>query len=314
MKYISKIRPKHHPRQEGFALLTAVFLCALLMLAATAVSLNVLTDSKREQEKEMIWRGSQYARAIKLYYRKNGRFPAQLDDLYKPKQGSLRFLRQPYKDPMNKQDGTWRLIYVGPAGQLIGSLKPRSNLQLPVAGTPGQPANTGAPGAPGSNPAGAPGTNPGATPGQTGTGSAAGGTGTQPGGQPGQTGTDSGAAGQGQGSQSGDAAGTGQGGQPDLPPGNVDSPSVFGGRIIGVGSKIDKRSVIVCDKAKNYRLFEFIWDPSKDASGCGQMVGTVAGGQILTAPGAPGGQPGQLGSQPGQQLNQPNLPPTANPQ
>ena len=43
-------------------------------------------------------------------------------------------MRQAYKDPMNGEDGSWRLIYVGPAGQLIGSLKPPQNLQLPKGG------------------------------------------------------------------------------------------------------------------------------------------------------------------------------------
>ena len=49
-----------------------------------------------------------------------------------------------------------------------------------------------------------------------------------------------------------------------------DTPTVIGGNIIGVGSKINKRSVMVYEKAKNYRLFEFIWDPAKDTIGVGQ--------------------------------------------
>src|SRR3989442_694133 len=72
-----------------------------------------------------------------------GRFPTSLEDLTKPKVGSLRFMRQAYKDPMNKEDGSWRLIYVGAAGQLIGSLKPHpNNLQLPQAGGTGTAPNT----------------------------------------------------------------------------------------------------------------------------------------------------------------------------
>ena len=36
---------------------------------------------------------------------------------------------------MNKEDGSWRLIYVGPAGNLIGSLKPpQGGIQMPVPG------------------------------------------------------------------------------------------------------------------------------------------------------------------------------------
>src|SRR5260370_14165243 len=78
----------------------------------------------------MIWRGKQYARGVKMYYRKTGKFPTSMDDLIKPKLGSLRFMRQAYKDPMNTKDGDWRLIYVGPTGQLIGSLTPHQTIQM----------------------------------------------------------------------------------------------------------------------------------------------------------------------------------------
>jgi hypothetical protein len=261
--------------ERGYALLFAVFLAALLLVSTMAASLSVVTEGKREKEKEMIWRGNQYVRGIKLFYRKNGRFPADLDDLAKPKIGSLRFLRQAYKDPMNKADGTWRLIYVGPSGQLIGSLKAHPLLQLP---TPASPSGSGAaaatsgfgsPGSlPGSSPvsglAGAPATPPAAP-------STAPGTPGAPGSTPGDA-----ASGQ------GDASG-----QQDLPPGNVDSPTVFGGRVIGVGSKIDGRSILVYDKAKNYRLFEFIWDPAKDTGGASQPLQSIPGATPAGTPTAP---------------------------
>jgi len=268
--------------ERGYALLFAVFLAAILLVSTMAASLSVITDGKREKEKEMIWRGKQYVHAIKLFYRKNGRFPADLDDLSKPKIGSIRFLRQAYKDPMNKADGTWRFIYVGPSGQLIGSLKPHPLIQLPTPATPAAPAGASgtasgfgsATPSPGSQPGTPPGTAPG-TPGAPGTapGSAAG--------TPGDA------------SSSGQSGQSDQPGQPDLPPGNVDSPTVFGGKIIGVGSKIDRRSIIVYDKAKNYRLFEFIWDPAKDAGGASQPLQSIPGGSQPGQTGQPGfGQPG----------------------
>src|ERR1700732_4737951 len=132
-------RSSKSKRQEsGYALLLVVFLTTLMLIATIVAVPSVRTERQREKEQEMIWRGKQYVRAIKLYYRKNGRFPTTLDDLIKPKMGSLRYLRQAYKDPMNKEDGSWRLIYVGPAGQLIGSMNPSlSNVQMPTA--PAQP-------------------------------------------------------------------------------------------------------------------------------------------------------------------------------
>src|SRR5215472_15367058 len=123
-------RPRKHA-QQGYALLLVVFMTTMLLILAFMVAPNIKTEGQREKEKEMIWRGKQYTRGVKLYYRKLGHFPTSIDDLTKPKIGSLRFMRQAYKDPMNAQDGSWRLIYVGPAGQLIGSLKPQpQNIQF----------------------------------------------------------------------------------------------------------------------------------------------------------------------------------------
>src|SRR5882724_4281366 len=160
-----RIRTAGKRGERGYALLLVIFLVTALLISTMVVAPNIITEGRREKEKDMIWRGKQYTRGVKLYYRKMGRFPTSLDDLIKPKVGSLRFMRQAYKDPMNKEDGTWRLIYVGPAGQLIGSLKPHDNLQLPQAGGTATPANAlgGQPGAPG-QPAGASQSNAGAQP------------------------------------------------------------------------------------------------------------------------------------------------------
>src|ERR1700692_945639 len=134
---------KRPRRQSGYALLLVVFLTLLLTLSTIIAAPSTRTERQREKEEEMIWRGKQYIRGIKLYYRKNGRFPTSLEDLTKPKTGSLRYLREAYRDPMNKEDGSWRLIYVGPAGQLIGSLKPPQTLQFAGAtgAQPGTPAS-----------------------------------------------------------------------------------------------------------------------------------------------------------------------------
>src|ERR1700758_516857 len=88
-------------RQGGYAILLVLFLMTLLILASVAVAPNLKTQAQREREKEMIWRGKQYIRGVKLYYRKTGKFPTNIDDLTKPKIGSLRFMRQAYKDTMN---------------------------------------------------------------------------------------------------------------------------------------------------------------------------------------------------------------------
>src|SRR4029077_5009947 len=144
MSLVMKNRTKTSAKsQGGFAILMVMFMTTMLLLLAIAAAPYVRTEGRREKEEEMIWRGKQYVRGIKLYYRKTGRFPTSVDDLTKPKLGSLRFMRQVYKDPMNQADGTWRFIYVGPNGQLIGSLKPAQTFQIPGvngAQQPGTPA------------------------------------------------------------------------------------------------------------------------------------------------------------------------------
>ena len=276
-------------KQGGYALLLVVFLLALVAVGTMFISLRVYTQGQREKEQEMIWRGKQYTRGIKLYYRKLGRFPTSMDDLVKPKVGSLRFMRQAYKDPMNKEDGSWRLIYVGPAGNLIGSLKPpQGGIQMPVAGGQAGGATGSTFGSFGSQPAPAP----------------AGGIGT-PGAAPGAPGT--GAAPTGTGAQGTDTTGTGTDAQA-VPTGNT--PVMMGGNIIGIGSKINHPSVIVYETAHNYRLFEFIWDPSKDLGVVGAAPGTPLGGPVGT--GTPGQSPNPNGPPPNP-LNPPTAPPTAAP-
>ena len=244
----------------------------------------------------MIWRGKQYTRGIKLYYRKLGRFPTSVDDLVKPKLGNIRFMRQAYTDPMNKDDGSWRLIYVGPAGQLIGSLKPQNSVSLVQGGgQAGAMGGSAFASSAGSAGFGAPGT-------------AAGTQGAGPG-----------ASGPGTSTPATNAAATGTGTGTDsqnIPSG--DTPTIVGGNIIGVGSKINQPSIMVYDQATNYRLFEFIWNPAKDlgVGGTGGVppgaAGGMAPGQGTTgAPGSPGA-PGAPGN-PGPPLQGNPNPPTPNP-
>jgi hypothetical protein len=343
--------------EDGYALMMVVFFTALMLVAVMVAAPRILLEGKREKEKEMIWRGHQYVRGVKLYYRKMGHFPTSIDDLTKPKTGSLRFMRQAYKDPMNGEDGSWRLIYVGPAGQLIGSLKPPQSLQLPKGGaglgtsasslatnSTGQSSGSSAFGSSsgfgsfGSSGANA-GSSAGAAPGSGAPGAASptggGGSTTQPGaqqnpdsqysqpnaqsnaqggapngGQPGQPGqgvattspdgsqpssTDA------SGAASSDAMSTPQAINP------TSTSPIIGGNIIGVGSKVSARSVIVYEKAKNYHLFEFIWDPSKDTTIAGQaplQTGTGLGQNIGTNPSTFGQQPGATNPNQGQ----PNTP------
>ncbi len=278
MKVARKYRDRHGER--GYALLMVAFAATILLIAAMTAAPGILANRKRETEKEMIWRGNQYVRGVMMYYRKNGKFPTSLDDLLKPKIGNVRFMRQTYKDPMNKEDGSWRLIYVGPSGQLIGSLKPRPALTLPV----GIPGATGV-GTPAANLPGA-GINTQGPLGAAGTAGAQQGTGATA-----QT------------TGTGVSTDTDANGNAPLP--SAEPTTIIGGNIIGVGSKAHGRSVIHYDKATDYHLFEFIWDPSKNTLGVGQQA---APGAPIPGTSTPGTPVSPFGNPAGT-----NPPPTTNP-
>ncbi len=298
MKKGRKIRGRRS--EGGYALLLIAFVGTLMLISVMTAAPGILINGKREREKEMIWRGNQYVRGIKMYYRKNGKFPTSLEDLTKPQMANVHFMRQAYKDPMNTEDGSWRLLYVGPNGQLIGSLKPQPPLVMP-AGIPGA-GNMGTPAAnmngPGSMNSTGFGAQAGARP-ATGSQDANSGTG---------NGTANGTAGTG--STELDANGLPIGATP------TDTPTIMGGNIIGIGSKVFGKSVITYDKAQNYRLFEFYWDPSKDTiqiGGQSNIPGASTPGTPAGAPQSGFGNPGTTNPQGGGGAN-PNPPVAAPPQ
>src|ERR1700760_3709567 len=93
-------RPARHQREGGYLLLAILLMMAFLVITLTYyVAPAMVQQMKRDREAEMIHRGTEYARAIKKFYKKNGRYPASLDDLDK---GQIKFLRQRYKDPLAK--------------------------------------------------------------------------------------------------------------------------------------------------------------------------------------------------------------------
>jgi hypothetical protein len=139
-------RNARHSSESGYAYLMALFMMLAMLAGSVALISNGLTQSKRQREEEMIWRGNQYVRAIRLYFHKTGHYPQTIDDLQKGLP-QLHFLRQAYKDPMNSSDGAWRFIYINSAGQIIGSEKYASLQQMAMIDNPSL-AMPGMPGVP----------------------------------------------------------------------------------------------------------------------------------------------------------------------
>ena len=247
-----------NPDERGYALLMVIFLVATLMIFAVVGSLSVKTEGQRQKEEELAWRGNQYVRAIRFFYKKNGRFPKTIDELTATHTDQPNFIRKAYKDPMNHADGSWRLIYVLPNGQLQGSVM-HTQLQgaMPIAGPLG--------------------------------GNLPGGTTTPGTGMIGQTPTI------GTGTQQPPA--TTPPGTPGQSSSSTSDSTVFGGSIIGVASKIKTPSMRVYKLGTSYYEWEFLWDPTAVPSAMpGTPTGTPttptgvpAGAQPPTTPGQPAG-------------------------
>src|SRR5208337_5085741 len=114
---VRPINPQHIQHEGGYVLLAVLLLVAFMVIAATIEAPVLVQQMKRDREEEMIHRGTEYARAIKKYYKKFGRYPATLEQLDNTNQ--IRFLRKRYKDPLTK-DGEWKLLHYGDIATLTG--------------------------------------------------------------------------------------------------------------------------------------------------------------------------------------------------
>jgi type II secretory pathway pseudopilin PulG len=101
------------PSEEGYVLLAVIFMLALFTIALSIATPRVIKQIQRDRELETMQRGKQYIRAIKLYYKKYGAYPPNLDALAKPSgPNNLRFLRKKYADPTTGK-ADWKPVLFG---------------------------------------------------------------------------------------------------------------------------------------------------------------------------------------------------------
>jgi type II secretory pathway pseudopilin PulG len=141
------------------ALLVALAVMAVLMSAALPVWRH---EAQREKEEELVFRGQQYVRAIRLYQAKTQTLPPSVDVLVRG-----RYIRKKFKDPISGEDflpiGAGQAI-PGQGGQTVpfgrGAQGGRTGQpgQTGQTGQIGQTGQTGQPGRTGAAPAGGIGT------------------------------------------------------------------------------------------------------------------------------------------------------------
>src|SRR5260370_23968851 len=118
---------KTHQRDAGFSLSALIFFAAAASILAAAAVPAYQMQARRERERELIFRGEEYTRAIQKYQRKFGVYPGSIDQLVQT--NGLRFLRHAYKDPITGKD--FRLIRINPDGSLSGSKVFSQNVNNP---------------------------------------------------------------------------------------------------------------------------------------------------------------------------------------
>ncbi len=122
--------------ESGFAMLLVFLMASIVAIGLYYELPRVAMEAQRQKEQLLIERGEQYKRAIQLFYKKAGRYPAEIKDLESFQ--NQRFLRRRYIDPMTGKD-EWRLIHIQ-NGALTDSLinKPKAKDDQQQASTLGQ--------------------------------------------------------------------------------------------------------------------------------------------------------------------------------
>jgi len=95
------------PVGNGFTLVGMIVIftvMAILVSAAMPIWSKII---QREKEEELIFRGLQYAEAIRVFQLRNGRYPLRLEELMTVRP---RAIRQLWSDPLT-ESGQWGLIY-----------------------------------------------------------------------------------------------------------------------------------------------------------------------------------------------------------
>lgn len=256
MKLYSAYRRRKRGEQ-GYILIVLLLMVALVAIALGGAVTNYKKSIQRDREVEAIHRGVQYARAIKAYYKKFGRYPNSIDQLVNT--NNLRFLRKKYSDPLSP-DGKWRVLHQQDV-KLFGT-----------GGSTGLTPSSGMPNIPGISGSGN------TVMGSGGASNPSGGF-SLFGGSSSQSNAGSDAPGQSGAAQQGGPGSTSQqvGGVIETTGGKEESSSgsafgsgqavVLGGSpVVGVASLRDENGIHSFNQKTNYRDWQFIFNPATDAN------------------------------------------------
>ena len=118
---------QHGRGEAGYNLVMLAVAITLLNIAVAVMLPLWSTAIRREKEEELIFRGFQYAEAIRVFHQRYQRYPNKLEELMEVKP---RCIRQLWKDPMT-DNGKWSLIF---QNQPQGPFQPQPGQPPPPPG------------------------------------------------------------------------------------------------------------------------------------------------------------------------------------
>ena len=278
--------------EQGFMLLGLIVAIALVLIALSVAASKEAFTLRREREVESARRANQYVRAIQLYYKKFGRYPASIEQL--ENSNGVRYLRQRYVDPLTGK-ADYRLIPVGQNQTTVKGFfgEPLAGIASAGLGAAAGMQSNGIGGAAGANGAfGASGAF-----GPTGATGAAGSTNAS--GSSGAFGGSSGSFGGSSGSFGGSSGAFG--GSSGLgSAAGMQSPAGMGlpgstGPFMGVGSSATGNSIITPNEQTTYQTWEFLYDPRIEQL---KLAAALNGGADAMGGGALGQSPNSMGQPP----------------
>ena len=106
--------------EAGFNLVILMIAVTVMMILVAAALPSWSTAIRRDKEEELIFRGLQYAEALRVFQQRFGQLPAKLDDLVKTEPRSIRQL---FPDPMTGEVD-WVLVRANAPTDLAGGQPP----------------------------------------------------------------------------------------------------------------------------------------------------------------------------------------------
>ena len=101
--------PADRSSEAGYNLVVLAVLITVMNIAVAAALPYWSSWAKRQKEEELIFRGLQYAEAIRLFRVRQGRLPTALEELIEVEP---RVIRQLWPNPMD-EEGRWGLLMQG---------------------------------------------------------------------------------------------------------------------------------------------------------------------------------------------------------